>query len=72
VGDSGPRGEYVLVIEGAPAPEAADDDAIRAALVTALASGATRKDAIATVTADLAVPKRRVFDIATTLPRPSA
>ena len=48
---------------------AADDEAIRAALVTALGHGATRKDAIATVSAGLAVPKRRVFDIATTMPR---
>ena len=64
-----PRGEYVVVLEAAAAPEVADDDAVRAALVTALEGGATRKDAIATVTVDLAVSKRRVFDIAMTLPR---
>lgn len=64
-----PRGEYVLVLAGAPPRPPADDAAIRAALVAALESGQTRKDAVATVTAALAVPKRRVFDIATSLPR---
>ncbi len=66
---AGPRGEYVVVVEGADEPAVADDPTIHAALVTALQDGATRKDAIATVTTDLAVPKRRVFDIAMTLPR---
>lgn len=64
-----PRGEYVVVIDGAAAPAVADDVAIHAALVTAVQGGATRKDAIATVTDELDVPKRRVFDIAMTLPR---
>lgn len=68
---AGPRGEYVVVVEGADEPPVADDPTIHAALVTALHRGATRKDAIATVTTDLAVPKRRVFDIAMTLPRES-
>jgi 16S rRNA (cytidine1402-2'-O)-methyltransferase len=64
-----PRGEYVVVVEGAGEPALADDDSLRAALVTALAGGATRRDAIATVTVDFAVPKRRVFEIAMALPR---
>lgn len=68
----GPRGEYVVVVEGAAEPPVADDGTIQAALVTALEGGATRKDAIATVTTDFAVPKRRVFDIAMTLPRGTA
>lgn len=67
-----PRGEYVVVIEGATAPPVADDAALQAALVAAMNGGATRKDAIATVTTDFAVPKRRVFDIAMTLPRSHA
>jgi 16S rRNA (cytidine1402-2'-O)-methyltransferase len=65
----GPRGEYVVVVEGAAESPPADDAAVVAALVTALGRGASRKDAIATVSAELAVPKRRVFDIATTMPR---
>lgn len=64
-----PRGEYVIVVEGAPPPGPADDAAIEAALVTAMADGADRKTAIATVMASLGVPKRRVYDIATSLPR---
>jgi 16S rRNA (cytidine1402-2'-O)-methyltransferase len=64
-----PRGEYVLVLEAAPADGPADDDAITSALVTAMAGGDSRKAAIATVTAALGVSKRRVFDIATSLPR---
>jgi 16S rRNA (cytidine1402-2'-O)-methyltransferase len=64
-----PRGEYVVVLAGAAPAPAADDDAIRAALVAAVAGGATRRDAVATVTAALGVARRRVFDLATTLPR---
>ena len=65
----GPRGEYVVVLAGAPPEGPADDDRITAALREAMARGDTRKAAIATVTASLGVSKRRVFDIATALPR---
>jgi 16S rRNA (cytidine1402-2'-O)-methyltransferase len=64
-----PRGEYVIVLAGAPEPEPADDDAIRAALIAALERGETRKDAVATVTIALRAAKRRVYDIATEIPR---
>lgn len=64
-----PRGEYVLVLERAPTDGPADDDAITEALMRSMASGDSRKAAIATVTAALGVSKRRVFDIATSLPR---
>lgn len=64
-----PRGEYVVVVEGAPPPADSDDATITAALVREIERGATRKAAIATVTTDLAVQKRRVFDIAIALPR---
>ncbi|MEX0848114.1 MAG: 16S rRNA (cytidine(1402)-2'-O)-methyltransferase, partial [Ilumatobacteraceae bacterium] len=67
-----PRGEYVLILEAAPAGEPADDDAITRALQRAMADGDSRKAAIATVTAALGVAKRRVFDIATSLPRVTA
>lgn len=67
-----PRGEYVVVVDGAPPPPESDDNAITAALRAEMARGATRKAAVATVTADLGVQKRRVFDIATSLPRPEA
>lgn len=64
-----PRGEYVLVIDGASAVAAATDDAIVAALQMALAGGADRRAAIATVTAETAASKRRVYDLALTIPR---
>jgi 16S rRNA (cytidine1402-2'-O)-methyltransferase len=60
-----PRGEYVVVIEGAATePVAADDDAIRTALRAELATGATKKDAIAAVSARLGVPRRSVYTLA--------
>lgn len=61
------RGEYVLVLGGAPeAPPAGEDD-IDAALRVRLAAGVDRKTAIAEVTAELGVPKRVVYDAALTL-----
>jgi 16S rRNA (cytidine1402-2'-O)-methyltransferase len=64
-----PRGEYVVVLAGAPPAAAADDDSIRTALLDALADGESRSSAVATVVATLGVAKRRVYDIATSLPR---
>ena len=64
-----PRGEYVVVLAGAAQPAAADDDVIRTALSEQLGNGATRKDAVATVMSRLGASKRRVYDIATGLPR---
>ena len=72
VAETDPRGEYVVVLAGAAPTAAADDDAIRAAILTELGSGATRKDAVATVTARLGAAKRRVYEIATALPREPA
>ena len=66
-----PRGEYVVVVEGAPvtAGAAVTDDELRGALDAALAGGADRRTAVATVMAAHRVPKRRVYDIALTIPR---
>lgn len=64
-----PRGEYVIVLDGAPAADPPDDDAIRAALLAALADGESRSGAVATVMGTMGVAKRRVYDIATNLPR---
>jgi 16S rRNA (cytidine1402-2'-O)-methyltransferase len=60
-----PRGEHVLVLEGAPAPPAVTDDEIVAALARARRGGASTRDAVAEVVDELAVPKRRVYDLAT-------
>ncbi len=59
-----PRGEFVIVVAGAPAPEPADDDAVVDALRAELAAGASKRDAAATVAAALGVPKRRAYTLA--------
>jgi 16S rRNA (cytidine1402-2'-O)-methyltransferase len=59
-----PRGEYVVVLDGAPPPAVADDDAIRAALADARRAGATTRDAVSEVAAALGVARRRVYDLA--------
>jgi 16S rRNA (cytidine1402-2'-O)-methyltransferase len=62
-----PRGEHVLVLEGAPPAAAVDDDALEAAVARELASGASARDAAAAVAVDLGVSKRRAYDIAVRL-----
>jgi 16S rRNA (cytidine1402-2'-O)-methyltransferase len=64
-----PRGEYVVVLDGAPQAAAADDAAVLEALRMALAGGADRRAAIATVMATTGAAKRRVYDLALTIPR---
>ncbi len=63
-----PRGEYVIVLEGAPPRGEVSDDEIRSALHAAL-EGHSRKDAVATVVGQLEVPKRRVYDLALAVDR---
>jgi len=58
-----PRGEYVIVLQGAPPRGGVSDDEIRSALQVALA-GHSRKDAVEAVVGQLEVPKRRVYDLA--------
>ncbi len=64
-----PRGEFVVIVEGASDVAAATDDAIVDALRIALAGGADRRAAIATVTVSTGAGKRRVYDLALTIPR---
>lgn len=66
-GSQEPRGEHVLVLEGAPAPADPDDAAVREAVAQLLADGASTRDAAAEVAATLGVPKRRAYAIATAL-----
>lgn len=66
---SRPRGEYVLVVEGAPAPAPATDDALLDALRAQLATGADRRSAIAVVIATSGAAKNRVYDLALTIPK---
>jgi 16S rRNA (cytidine1402-2'-O)-methyltransferase len=60
-----PRGEYVLVIAGAPHVDAVvDDDAVRAALREELAAGHSRRDAASAVARRLGVARRVAYDLA--------
>ncbi|HEX4982732.1 MAG TPA: 16S rRNA (cytidine(1402)-2'-O)-methyltransferase [Ilumatobacteraceae bacterium] len=69
IGD--PRGEYVIVLAGqASTAEPPDDDTIRTALQAQLDAGATRRDAAAAVAAQLGVPKRTAYALATGMPGP--
>jgi 16S rRNA (cytidine1402-2'-O)-methyltransferase len=60
-----PRGEHVLVLDGAPPPAEATDEVIAAALAAEANAGASTRDAVATVVADLGVAKRRAYRLAT-------
>jgi 16S rRNA (cytidine1402-2'-O)-methyltransferase len=60
-----PRGEYVVVVDGAPEPAEVDDAELVAGLAEARAAGRSTRDAVALVAGRFAVPKRRVYDLAT-------
>lgn len=65
IGVGDPRGEYVVVVAGRTDDEGpVDDDAIRAALRAQLGDGRSKKDAVATVATELALPKKRVYALA--------
>ncbi|MEA2843224.1 MAG: rRNA (cytidine1402-2-O)-methyltransferase, partial [Actinomycetota bacterium] len=64
VAETEPRGEYVLVVDGAPELDAATDEDVEAALRLRLDAGVPTRDAVAEVAADLVVPKRQVYEIA--------
>ena len=66
-----PRGEYVLVLGGRPAPPAPSGDDVDVAIRTALATGASVKDAAAQVADALALPRRQVYERALDLRSPS-
>lgn len=59
-----PRGEYVIVVEGAAPPVTADDDVLRAALTRLQDEGISTRDAVAEVAGAYNAPKRRVYDLA--------
>jgi 16S rRNA (cytidine1402-2'-O)-methyltransferase len=67
--EAAPRGEVVVVVGGAPAPDpaaAAPDDAdLRARLEALVAAGASRRDAVRQVADETGLPKRRLYDLAT-------
>lgn len=59
-----PRGEFVIVLDGAPAAEEATDDDVLGALDRYRAAGASTRDAVADVAHDLGVARRRVYELA--------
>ncbi|MBC8365182.1 MAG: 16S rRNA (cytidine(1402)-2'-O)-methyltransferase [Actinobacteria bacterium] len=59
-----PKGEVVVVVEGAPPAEGADDDRIRAALAESIARGASTRDAAVEVANLLGVNRRRAYRLA--------
>lgn len=64
-----PRGEIVVVLDGAPAPESASADDVTAAVQARLEAGDSVRDAAATVARELGVPKRAAYDVAVELSR---
>jgi 16S rRNA (cytidine1402-2'-O)-methyltransferase len=60
-----PRGEYVLVLEGAPPPGDVADEELLDALARARGRGESTRDAVAGVVERFGVAKRRVYDLAT-------
>lgn len=64
-----PRGELVLVLEGAPPSSPAGPDEVEAALRAQLAAGASARDAAAAVAGSLGVPKRAAYEAAVHLRR---
>jgi 16S rRNA (cytidine1402-2'-O)-methyltransferase len=59
-----PRGEYVIVLDGAPPAPTATDEQILVALRHARADGHSTRDAVDQVTQALSVARRRVYDLA--------
>ncbi|HVM08965.1 MAG TPA: 16S rRNA (cytidine(1402)-2'-O)-methyltransferase [Acidimicrobiales bacterium] len=65
--DVEPRGEYTLVLDGAPPPPPATADDVEAAVDRKLAEGMSRKDAAGAVAAELGVPRRVAYEAANRL-----
>lgn len=64
LGDVAPRGEYVLVLDGAPPPTGPSDAELAAAVAAERAAGASTRDAVDRVAAAGGVSRRRVYAIA--------
>ena len=67
VAHQAPRGEYVIVLQGAPAPAPATDQELLDALSAELAHGADHRSAVATVVDRTGAQKRRVYELALSL-----
>ena len=59
-----PRGEYVIVVAGAPPADPVTDDEVIGALTHRLRAGESTRSAAAAVATELGVPKRAVYALA--------
>jgi 16S rRNA (cytidine1402-2'-O)-methyltransferase len=66
--DTPPKGEIVLVIEGAAAPPAASDEMIIEALAAEMALGSSRRDAVDSVAEIFGGGHRRTYELALGIP----
>ncbi|HET9541653.1 MAG TPA: hypothetical protein VFP02_01135, partial [Acidimicrobiales bacterium] len=66
-GETAPRGEIALVVQGALPPGPADEADVEAAVQARLDAGDSARDAATTVAADLGVPKRQAYAVANRL-----
>lgn len=64
-GEREPRGEFVVVVDGAPPPSAPTDADIEAALAAERERGRSTRDAVDSVAATMGVPRKRVYALAT-------
>jgi len=62
-----PRGEHVIVVGPAAAPAPAGDAEVEEAIRAALSDGRSARDAATEVAAELGVPRRRAYSVATRL-----
>lgn len=67
--DPAPKGEIVVVIEGAAPPADATDDEVVSALEAELDAGASRRDASDAVARGLGVGRRRAYELALGIPK---
>ncbi len=65
-----PRGELVLVVDGASPPPPPSDAEVAAALAEQLSSGRSRRDASAEVARRLGIARRRAYEISLSLDAP--
>ena len=61
----GPRGEYVLVVAGAPPPASVSDEELAEAVAREVRAGRSTRDSVALVAGRFGVARRRVYDLAT-------
>jgi 16S rRNA (cytidine1402-2'-O)-methyltransferase len=64
VAEQAPRGELVIVLDGAPPAGPVEDDALTAAVQARLDAGDSARDAAASVAASLGVARRRAYEAA--------